>query len=340
MNMSISEIKEKAIGAIIRPPRREYDISDLPLKIASNNLYFSRHPINFRNQNKEKIVGSLYFMEGIDPMGGIPCVLYLHGNASSQMEGQFLVPNLCPYGIAVYCFDFAGCGNSSGEYISLGYYEQRDVEMILQNLMSSYRFTKFVLWGRSMGAATAILTNHPNLVGRVVDSTFTSIYDVSYAIASSMGVPGLVIGPAIWYLRSCINNLAKFDIYDVVPLEAAKKGMDVPMIMGHATDDEFVPFAQGQAVFEAYNGSKKEFVILTGGHNGRRTNEWISRACRLCLRVFGMNPSQYKYKLFTGFDSSENDPHYKSFMDMINSQKAPNQEETPAQENPQDPEQK
>jgi pimeloyl-ACP methyl ester carboxylesterase len=110
-------------------------------------------------------------------MDGGPCVVYMHGNASSQWEGQFLIPNLCPRGIAVFCFDFAGCGASDGEFISLGHFETMDVEFLLQSLLETFRLGPFVLWGRSMGAATSLLVRHPAVVGIVVDSAYTSIPD-------------------------------------------------------------------------------------------------------------------------------------------------------------------
>jgi hypothetical protein len=56
-----------------------------------------------------------------------PCVIYLHGNASSRLEGRALVDLLVPYDIAYCILDFAGCGLSGGDFISLGYFEKEDV---------------------------------------------------------------------------------------------------------------------------------------------------------------------------------------------------------------------
>jgi hypothetical protein len=55
-----------------------------------------------------------------------PCVIYLHGNSSSRLEGLSLLELLIPYDISVILMDFAGCGISEGYYISLGYYEKFD----------------------------------------------------------------------------------------------------------------------------------------------------------------------------------------------------------------------
>ena len=317
-NMNISELCEKAINAVIRPPRREYDPKEIPLffKAGDDKLYI-RHPLNFANARRQKIVGSLYVLDGIDAMSGIPCVVYLHGNASSQYEGQFLVPNLCPYGVAVYCFDFIGCGASAGDYISLGYYEQKDVELLLTQLSNSFHFTKFVLWGRSMGAAVSILVNHEKLVGRIADSTYTSINEVCSAIAGSMGLPHFLITPALWYLKFNVSSIADFNMSEVSPEESAKTDIPVPLLIGHADDDEFIPLEQGQRVFKAYNGTKKEFVILHGGHNGKRSHDWIEKCCKFCFKNLGVSAPDYKPTTYTGFIESDTVPHFGNIKEMM-----------------------
>ena len=41
---------------------------------------------------------------------------------------------MLPKDIAVLSFDFAGCGNSDGDYISLGWFEAIDLKIIIKNL--------------------------------------------------------------------------------------------------------------------------------------------------------------------------------------------------------------
>jgi len=52
-----------------------------------------------------------------------PIVIYAHGNSSSRCEAIQHLKELLRLQISVFAFDFAGCGKSDGEYISLGYYE-------------------------------------------------------------------------------------------------------------------------------------------------------------------------------------------------------------------------
>lgn len=58
----------------------------------------------------------------------------MHGNASSRLEALEAVSYLLPINVSLFCFDFAGCGMSEGEYISLGWFERDDLEIIISYL--------------------------------------------------------------------------------------------------------------------------------------------------------------------------------------------------------------
>ncbi len=64
---------------------------------------------------------------------------------------------LLPDGISVFAFDFSGSGHSDGETISLGFYEKFDVECVVKHLRGNPAVSTIGIWGRSMGAATAVL---------------------------------------------------------------------------------------------------------------------------------------------------------------------------------------
>jgi alpha/beta superfamily hydrolase len=53
----------------------------------------------------------------------MPCVIYLHGNCSSRLEGYQAANVLLPMGMTVFTFDFSGCGRSEGDWVTLGFKE-------------------------------------------------------------------------------------------------------------------------------------------------------------------------------------------------------------------------
>lgn len=307
---------EKAVNAVIRPPRMDYFDEDIPLILeADDDRTFIRYPVTFRNRRGETLVGSIYHAIDHPPFEGGPCVLYLHGNASSQLEGQFLVPNLCPHGIFVFCFDFAGCGCSGGKYVSLGWFEKEDTEFLLDVLQRTFHLGPFVLWGRSMGAATALLVKHPLLVGRVIDSAFTSVRDMCSAVAVSMKLPKVFVPAAMWFLKKKVLSAAKFDFDAVAPIQVDNAGCEVPAVFGHAEKDQFIPFEQCQRLYNHYQSSSKYLMILPGGHNSKRKIEWIQLGVFFCLEQFKINPENATISECRRLQESTF--HFTSFADMV-----------------------
>jgi len=61
----------------------------------------------------------------------------MHGNCSSRVEGITVVKQMLPMGVTTFCFDFSGSGKSSGDYISLGWYEREDLKAVIDHLRKS-----------------------------------------------------------------------------------------------------------------------------------------------------------------------------------------------------------
>lgn len=87
----------------------------------------------------------------------MPCVIYCHGNSSCRVEAKELVPYLAKENITLFCFDWPGCGKSEGDYISLGWYERDELNVIVDYLRTHRKVSAVALWGRSMGAATTLM---------------------------------------------------------------------------------------------------------------------------------------------------------------------------------------
>jgi pimeloyl-ACP methyl ester carboxylesterase len=77
----------------------------------------------------------------------------------------------------VACLDCAGSGNSEGNYVTLGYYEKEDIRALIEFLKNEFLFTKFILWGRSMGAVTSLLyaAKYQDVEAVVSDNAFSDL---------------------------------------------------------------------------------------------------------------------------------------------------------------------
>jgi len=145
-------------------------------------------------------------------------ILYLHGNSSSKLESKNLLEYL-PTGFSLASFDFIGCGlNKSKDIITLGHSEQDQAETIVNYLKQKNYFV--ILWGRSMGASTALLHGKCPII--VADSSFRSLKTLCKQIAKKGAptwVPNCLIEclfPCFFYkLRKDVEEKADYDMNDV-----------------------------------------------------------------------------------------------------------------------------
>uniref|UniRef100_A0A7S1UKW3 AB hydrolase-1 domain-containing protein n=1 Tax=Phaeomonas parva TaxID=124430 RepID=A0A7S1UKW3_9STRA len=182
---------------------------------------------------------------------GLPVVVFLHGNASSRVEAikSNIFNTVASLGACVCAFDFAGCGHSQGEYVSLGVRESEDVHVVVEFLTRQGQFKpakrqgggateakageaaagssaaggarcrNVVLWGRSMGSVAAILyasryaPNH-RLAGLILDSPFTSfpklIEDLG-KLKVTPYMPNFVTRTALWFFAKTITRRTNRD---------------------------------------------------------------------------------------------------------------------------------
>ena len=86
--------------------------------------YYRRDDLTIRNPSGNLLYCSHFQpVESERPSEKMPCVIYLHGNCSSRVEGVQAANVLLPMKITVFAFDFSGCGKSEGEWVTLGYKE-------------------------------------------------------------------------------------------------------------------------------------------------------------------------------------------------------------------------
>ena len=109
---------------IIRPPRDEYTENMLiKPSFKLKGIIYQRKDYDVKSSQGYNLKCS--FIEPSPeyrPSKIMPVVIYLHGNSSSRVEGSNMAPCLLKRNINIFIFDFAGCGKSEGEYISLGYH--------------------------------------------------------------------------------------------------------------------------------------------------------------------------------------------------------------------------
>jgi pimeloyl-ACP methyl ester carboxylesterase len=259
---------------IIRPPRCQYFVEELgPTDYCSGKRQYVRKDFELTNPRGLKLQCSHYQpTEACRPRKCLPCVVYLHGNAGSRLDALPLLRYILPYNITMFTFDFSGCGLSEGEYISLGHFEKDDVATVIQYLRDSESVSRIALWGRSMGAATAILfaASDPSIAGLVLDSPFSSLYTLAAEIveSSQFKLPKLVVSGALKLIRSRILERAHFDIEKLTPIKFAPSCFN-PALFVHGADDGFITPHHSKDIQKEYSG-ESNLILVEGDHNDNR----------------------------------------------------------------------
>ena len=201
----------------------------------------------------------------------MPCVIYMHGNSSWRGEAFDLVDYFLTSNITLFCFDFPACGMSEGEYISLGWFERDDVACIINHLREHRNVSTIGLWGRSMGAVTALLhgDRDPSIAGLVLDSPFSNLRTLCNELASHHAhVPAFLVGAAMAIVGSTIQNRAGFDVNELTPITHVNECF-IPALFATGEQDDFIKPHHTDALYEAYAGDKN-LIKFQGDHNSVR----------------------------------------------------------------------
>ena len=266
--------------SIIRPPRDEYDLEQL-----GDNKFFHKGKTYIRNDyqlinNRGQLIQCSFLEEEIETRESylMPVVIYLHGNSSSRIEGFRNAPDLLKNGINVVIFDFAGCGLSEGEYISLGWFEKDDVKLIIDFVEKLPGVYTIGLWGRSMGAATTMFYAHSDsrIKAICMDSPFSDFKLLAKELCLKyITLPNFVLTTTMNFVKNTVKEKCGLDIDKLKPILYANK-TKTPAFFLHAVADELISLEQTLKLVENYVGEK--FInVVEGGHNSLRQKHVLEK---------------------------------------------------------------
>lgn len=265
---------EQLINFIIRPPRAEYNPKNdlLDQEFMLKGKWYQRKDLELSNCRGEILQCSHYMPIGFSEGKALPCVVYCHGNSGCRADGSEAAIILLPLNITVFTLDFSGSGLSGGEYVTLGWNEKDDLRAVVDYLRADGNVSLIGLWGRSMGAVTSLMygAEDPSIAGMVLDSPFSDLVDLMMELVDTYKkrLPKFTVKFAIHYMRRAILKKAKFDIMELNTIKVAKSSF-VPVLFGHAVEDDFIQPHHSDRIYEAYVGDKN-IIKFEGDHNSPR----------------------------------------------------------------------
>lgn len=260
---------------IIRPNRDSYSIEALGPKFImlekAKNFKVVHSLIRLKN-NRGMVLHCSYYEPYIPPTKQIPCVVYLHGNSSSRVEAIPFLDYILPFNISLFCFDFSGSGKSEGDYVTLGYYERHDVKCVVDYLRGSGRVSTISLWGRSMGAATALMyaSMDTSIKAIVADSPFSNLEDLAHELVRKyIDIPKVLFDFGFSFIQSSAEQKAKMKFEELDVTQHISSFNSIPIMFVYAEKDDFIHPDHCIKLHEAYKGPKILFSV-EGSHNTSR----------------------------------------------------------------------
>jgi len=182
-------------------------------------------------------------------------ILVAHGYGDRRSEEFYAL--FAEHGYGVLAWDFRGHGASSGDLVTLGYYETRDVEAALAFALAQPDVGRIGGWGGSMGAVTMIrvTARHPEIEALVADSPFVTLED-----ELDLRVPYPLLNPLI---RFFVERATGLSLEMVRPIDEIKLISPRPVFLIQGMGDTMVPLNSAILLYEAA-GEPRELWIEAG----------------------------------------------------------------------------
>lgn len=204
---------------------------------------------------------SLEIVGAASPQG---TVFLLHGIRDSKGSMRHAAERFAAAGYRAVLVDSRGHGRSSGDALTYGVQESKDLVQVLSTLEARGDVVGQVgVFGFSYGAATAIqwAGRDPRVRAVVAVSSFASLRDI---------VPGYLHMPLPRGLARRAVDLAGerggFDPEEASPL-AAIGATSAPVLLVHGKRDFKIPVSHSERLFERGKGHAELVVVARGAHD-------------------------------------------------------------------------
>jgi pimeloyl-ACP methyl ester carboxylesterase len=240
---------------LIHPPRKR------PTDLTPADVGLPFEWVTFASHDGLRLVGWL-----VGPKLHKPPVLILHGYTDNKGSYLDQARFLYDHGFPSLIYDQRGHGQSGPGTVSLGPLEALDVAEALRMLTEHGRGERFVVWGISMGAATALLAAaaREQIVGVIAESSYQRLYQVvADTVRLRFRMPRLPLVPLCLAMASLRlgRNLFRVSIGDAV-----KRLGDRPLLLVSGVKDPRMTPELGNRLLRQSVGPADHLVIAGADH--------------------------------------------------------------------------
>lgn len=223
---------------------------------------------------------------------GRTAVIFCHGLNRSRVEMLPQSQFAHSLGFSGLLFDLRHHGTSSGEKTTFGAREKDDVLSAVRWMRRQRPDSKILLWGISMGAASAMLAaaEDAGIHAVICDSTYLSLKTtVDHHFRLFFHLPPWPIAGEI---RALAEWRGDFRGEEIDIMQAAHKLGTRPVMFVAQSDDRRMPSTYARQLFAISTSPSKRLLILNGrrhGHAYRDQPEQYQKAVMEFLKSAGLS---------------------------------------------------
>jgi uncharacterized protein len=237
------------------------------LDVPENYGYTNYESVTFPSgDDPNLILRAWYFPPNPEKNGAT--IIYVHGFQAERSwllsQARFMIDE----GYGALMLDLRNSGNSDGDTTYFGEKEWHDVEGAIHYLKTrpEVNMDRLGIMGRSMGGYVVIRSQAELQAFKFViaQSTFTNIPDlVNDVVPLSTGLPSFPFSPLIVYFSERETGI---DVNAVNAVNELQRFNNTPILIMHGTKDDWIPFTQGQALYEAAKEPRQFYPIEGAPH--------------------------------------------------------------------------
>lgn len=214
-----------------------------------------------------KIVGEIIFANSAANRNKV--VVICHGHTWNRINSVKYAQIFYKSGYNVVIYDHAYFGESEGKFTTLGYYERRDLDSVLNMVRDKFGSDAFVgLHGESMGAVTVLseLGLRTDLDFVVADCPFSDTVKYYRQLCiKATHFPGF---PIVDFANAMSKHKFGYNFKAVSPIKDVKNS-DVPVCFIHGKIDTFIRPSHSEKMYAVCKNPLSELHLIEGAGHAR-----------------------------------------------------------------------
>jgi hypothetical protein len=218
-------------------------------------------------ETKDNIQIGAYLVKAEDPKGSIIFLSGIHNPSITAFYGHAKM--VTEWGYDAYLLEVRAHGASQGNLVSLGYKEVLDVDVLVDQILSSEKKdAPIIVYGVSMGGAIAInsIGLNDNIDAVISFSAYSSFTDNFIENMLMMGMPKIYTSIQKPFISLYTSIRFGFDTRGIYPKNMIRYLDDRPALLIHSSEDDQVPIGNLERI-RANASENVEHIIKEGNYH-------------------------------------------------------------------------